>query len=105
MLVLECAPKRGSTEPLAAPVTLSRSDAGGTELAEVPRLPSGCLMVQGALAVGDAAESVRKEAAGRRAAGEVAQSGKAIFRKTLSCPKNGIGFVDAKDIPVEESIL
>jgi AcrR family transcriptional regulator len=39
-----------------------------------PRLPSGCLifMVQGALAVGDAAGSVRKEAAGRRAAGEVA---------------------------------
>jgi hypothetical protein len=25
--------------------------------------------------------------------------------KHLSCPKNGIGFVDAKDIPVEESIL
>ena len=79
-------PSAQGGQRLAAPATLSRSDAGGTELAEVPRLPSGCLMVQGALAVGDAAESVRKQAAGRRAAGEVAQSAKAIFRKTLIQP-------------------
>jgi AcrR family transcriptional regulator len=47
---------------------------GAAKAAGDPRLPSGCLifMVQGALAVGDAAGSVRKEAAGRRAAGEVA---------------------------------
>src|SRR5260370_41972624 len=45
---------------------------GAAEMAGDPRLPAGCLMVQGALAVGKAAGSVRKEAAGRRAAGEVA---------------------------------
>jgi AcrR family transcriptional regulator len=35
-----------------------------------PRHPRGCLMVQGALACGEAAESVRRELAARRAAGE-----------------------------------
>jgi AcrR family transcriptional regulator len=45
---------------------------GAAKMASDPRFPSGCLMVQGALAVGNAARSVRKEAAGRRAAGEVA---------------------------------
>jgi AcrR family transcriptional regulator len=37
-----------------------------------PRNPRGCLMVQGALACGEAAESVRRELAARRAAGELA---------------------------------
>ena len=45
---------------------------GAARMASDPRLPSGCLMVQGALAVGNAAGSVRKEAAGRRATSEVA---------------------------------
>jgi AcrR family transcriptional regulator len=45
---------------------------GATRMAGDPRLPAGCLMVQGALAVGKAAGSVRKEAAGRRASSEVA---------------------------------
>jgi AcrR family transcriptional regulator len=45
---------------------------GAAKMAGDPRNPSGCLMVQGALAVGNAAGSVRKEAAGRRAASEVA---------------------------------
>jgi AcrR family transcriptional regulator len=45
---------------------------GAAKMAGDPRIPSGCLMVQGALAVGNAAGSVRKEAAGRRAASEVA---------------------------------
>ena len=45
---------------------------GAAKMAGDPKIPAGCLMVQGALAVGDAAGSVRKEAAGRRAAGEVA---------------------------------
>jgi AcrR family transcriptional regulator len=45
---------------------------GAAEMAGDPRLPSGYLMVQGALAVGNAAGSVRKEAAGRRAGSEVA---------------------------------
>jgi AcrR family transcriptional regulator len=35
-----------------------------------PRNPRGCLMVQGALACGEAAESVRRELASRRASGE-----------------------------------
>ena len=45
---------------------------GAARMAGDPRLPSGCLMVQGALAVGNAAGSVRKEAAGRRTGAEVA---------------------------------
>jgi AcrR family transcriptional regulator len=45
---------------------------GAASMAGDPRLPAGCLMVQGALAVGKAAGSVRKEAAGRRAGSEVA---------------------------------
>src|SRR5882724_7930724 len=62
---------------------------GAARMASDPRLPAGCLMVQGALACGDA--SVRKETAGRRATSEVAlrrrlQSGKAISRKTLIQP-------------------
>src|SRR6202165_5562819 len=43
---------------------------GTARMAEDPRLPAGCLMVQGALACGDG--SVRKEVAARRAAAEVA---------------------------------
>src|SRR5438874_4847781 len=45
---------------------------GAAKMAGDPRIPSGCLMVQGALAVGTAAASGRKEAAGRRAGSEVA---------------------------------
>jgi AcrR family transcriptional regulator len=45
---------------------------GAARMAGDPRFPSGCLMVQGALACGDAAGSVRKETAGRRATSEVA---------------------------------
>jgi AcrR family transcriptional regulator len=45
---------------------------GAARMAGDPRLPAGCLMVQGALAVGTAAGSVRKEAARRRAGAEVA---------------------------------
>src|SRR6266403_4687428 len=45
---------------------------GAARMAGDPRLPAGCLMVQGALAVGSTAGSVRKEAAGRRVASEVA---------------------------------
>jgi len=43
---------------------------GTVKIADDPRNPAGCLMVQGALACGDA--SVRKEVAARRAAAEVA---------------------------------
>src|SRR5438128_8667122 len=45
---------------------------GAARMASDPRLPAGCLMVQGALACGDAAGSVQKEVAARRAASEVA---------------------------------
>jgi AcrR family transcriptional regulator len=45
---------------------------GTARIAGDPRIPAGCLMVQGALACGDAAGSVRKEVAARRAASEAA---------------------------------
>src|SRR6202163_4695489 len=45
---------------------------GAAKMAGDPRLPAGCLVVQGALACGDAAGSVRKEIATRRAAAKVA---------------------------------
>src|SRR5258707_5847639 len=44
---------------------------GAARMAGDPRFPSGCLMVQGALAVGNAAASVRKEAASRPAGSQV----------------------------------
>src|SRR5882724_8280162 len=43
---------------------------GAAKMDSDPRHPAGCLMVQGALACGDAAGSVQKEAAGRRATSE-----------------------------------
>src|SRR3989440_2758152 len=43
---------------------------GTARMADDPRIPAGCLMVQGALACGDA--SVRREVAARRAASEAA---------------------------------
>jgi AcrR family transcriptional regulator len=43
---------------------------GTARMADDPRIPTGCLMVQGALACGDG--SVRKKVAARRAAAEVA---------------------------------
>ena len=45
---------------------------GAAHMASDPRTPAGCLVVQGALACGDAAGSVRKEIAARRAAAKVA---------------------------------
>jgi AcrR family transcriptional regulator len=46
--------------------------AGTARMADDPRTPAGCLVVQGALACGDAAGSVRKEIAALRAAAKVA---------------------------------
>jgi AcrR family transcriptional regulator len=43
---------------------------GTIEVLTDPRMPRGCLIVQGALACGEAADPVRKELAARRAAGE-----------------------------------
>src|SRR6267143_796599 len=45
---------------------------GTARMADDARIPAGCLMVQGALACGDAAGSVRREVAKRRAASEAA---------------------------------
>ena len=45
---------------------------GAANMASDPRLPAGCLLVQGALACGDSAGSVQRETAARRAASEVA---------------------------------
>jgi len=45
---------------------------GAARMASDPRLPAGCLMVQGALACGDSAGSVQKETTARRAASEMA---------------------------------
>ena len=46
--------------------------AGAIDVMTDRHNPRGCLMVQGALACGEAAESVRRELCARRAAGEVA---------------------------------
>ena len=45
---------------------------GTIDLLTNPQTPRGCLIVQSALACGDAADSVRKEVASRREAGETA---------------------------------
>ena len=45
---------------------------GVADMAGDPRVPAGCLVVQGALACGDAAGSVRKEIAALRAAAKAA---------------------------------
>jgi AcrR family transcriptional regulator len=45
---------------------------GAIDLVTDTRNPRGCLLVQGALVCGEAAESVRRELAARRAAGEAA---------------------------------
>jgi AcrR family transcriptional regulator len=49
---------------------------GAARMAADPRNPAGCLVVQGALACGAAAGSVRKEIAARRAAAKVALCGR-----------------------------
>jgi AcrR family transcriptional regulator len=58
-------------EPTARAVA-ERLLRGTIDLLTDPRNPRGCLMVQGGLACGEAAESVRRELAARRLAGEVA---------------------------------
>jgi AcrR family transcriptional regulator len=58
-------------EPTARAV-VERLLQGAVDLLTDPRTPPGCLMVQGALCCGEAADSVRQELASRRAAGEAA---------------------------------
>ena len=58
-------------EPTARAVA-ERLLGGAIDLLTDRRNPRGCLIVQGALACGGSAESVRREVAARRVAGEVA---------------------------------
>src|SRR5437867_8751360 len=58
-------------EPTARAV-VERLLGGAVDLLTDRRNPRGCLMVQGALACGEAAESVRRELVSRRVASEVA---------------------------------
>ena len=58
-------------EPTARAV-VERLLQGAADLNAAPRNPGGCLMVQGALASGDAGDSIRQELVACRAAGEAA---------------------------------
>jgi hypothetical protein len=62
-------------EALKAPTArgvVERLLRGAVGLLTDPRNPRGCLLVQGALACGEAASPIRKELMARRAAGEAA---------------------------------
>jgi AcrR family transcriptional regulator len=63
---------RAALEEPTARAVAERLLLGSADLLGDPRHPRGCLMVQGALACGGAAESVRRELAARRAAADVA---------------------------------
>ncbi len=63
--------RKALAEPTARAVA-GRLLAGTVELLTRPRRPRGCLMVHGALACGEGAESVRRELADRRAANQAA---------------------------------
>ena len=58
-------------EPTARAV-VERLLRGAADLNTAPHNPGGCLMVQGALACGEAADSIRQELSACRAAGEAA---------------------------------
>jgi AcrR family transcriptional regulator len=66
-----CHVRESLEEPTAREVAESWL-RGTINLLSNPRNPSGCFMVQGALACGDAGAAVRKEMAKRRAKGEAA---------------------------------
>jgi AcrR family transcriptional regulator len=57
---------------LTARAVVERLLRGAADLNTSPRNPGGCLTVQGALACGEAVDSIRKEVAAHRAAGEAA---------------------------------
>jgi AcrR family transcriptional regulator len=63
--------REAMNEPTARAVA-QRLLGGTIDLVTDRRNPHGCLIVQGALACGENAESVRREVAARRVAGEVA---------------------------------
>ena len=57
---------------LTARAVVERLLRGAADLNTSPRNPGGCLTVQGALACGEAVDSIRQELAAHRAAGEAA---------------------------------
>src|SRR4051812_18376698 len=61
---------RKAMEATTAHAAAERLLRGAADALTDPGRPRGCLMVQGALSCGDAAESIRKELCSRRAAGE-----------------------------------
>jgi AcrR family transcriptional regulator len=63
---------REALEAPTARAVAERLLTGSLDLLADPHNPRGCLIVQGALACGDAAESVRRELVSRRAAVEAA---------------------------------
>ena len=64
--------RRQALEEPTARAVVERLLRGAAELVTDPKNPSGCFAVQGALACGEAAESVKRELIARRAAAEVA---------------------------------
>src|SRR5205807_7997107 len=62
---------RALAEPTARAV-VEQLLRGSTELLTSPQGPAGCLMVQAALACGEAADPIRRELVARRAAGALA---------------------------------
>jgi AcrR family transcriptional regulator len=67
-----CGPHPRRVEGPTAPAAAERLLEGAADLNTAPRNPGGCLMVQGALASREAADSIRQELIACRAAGEVA---------------------------------
>jgi AcrR family transcriptional regulator len=69
-------------EEATARAVAERLLRGAVDLLTDPHTPSGCLMVQGALSCGEAADPIRQELASRRAAGEAAIRQR--FKRALS---------------------
>jgi AcrR family transcriptional regulator len=63
---------REALDATTARAVVERLLRGAIDMVTNPRAPAGCFMVQGALACGNAASSVRQEMSSRRAAGEAA---------------------------------
>jgi AcrR family transcriptional regulator len=68
---MTCYTAEALKEPTARAVA-QRLMVGTADLLSCPENPKGCLIVQGALACGDDADSIRKELIARRAVGEAA---------------------------------
>jgi AcrR family transcriptional regulator len=88
-------PAAFAREALSAPTARAVAERllrGTAELLTDARNPGGCLVVQGALACGEAADSVRRELIARRTAGEAAlreRFGRAASEGDLSADVDG----------------